>query len=141
MKIANDGLIYVLRSQSMTVCRCSARTAPSGRASGSICRNAERLGHRMWVSWPDREQSFLIMVDGGNNQSVVRRSDGEVVGTYGALLAALPTSSSGCITSHSTRAAMSSPLRCAKASAFSAGRSRAARRSARCSSEVRECIA
>jgi hypothetical protein len=34
--------------------------------------------------WPDKEQSFFINVDGGNNEMrVVRRSDGEVVGTYG----------------------------------------------------------
>src|SRR5439155_75329 len=34
--------------------------------------------------WPDREQSFFVNVDGANNEfRVVRRADGEVVGSHG----------------------------------------------------------
>ena len=34
--------------------------------------------------WPDHDQDYLIMVDGENNQMrVVRRSDGQIMGTYG----------------------------------------------------------
>ena len=82
MKIANDGLVYV--------CDRTHDRLQVFRKDGSFVREwlylPETLSGSVWDVglWPDKEQSFLIMVDGGNNQMrVVRRSDGEVVGTYG----------------------------------------------------------
>jgi hypothetical protein len=83
VKIANDGLVYVCDrvNDRIQVFRKDGSFVrewiylPETRGSGSV-----------WdlYLWPDREQSFFINVDGANNQfRVVRRADGEVVGTYG----------------------------------------------------------
>ena len=82
VKIANDGLVYV--------CDRTNDRMQVFRKDGTFVREniylPQTLSGSVWdVSmWPDKEQSFLIMVDGGNNEMrVVRRADGEVVGTYG----------------------------------------------------------
>jgi DNA-binding beta-propeller fold protein YncE len=83
VKIANDGLVYV--------CDRSNDRVQVFRKDGSFVREwvylKDTLGSgSVWdlYLWPDREQSFFINVDGGNNEfRVVRRADGEVVGTYG----------------------------------------------------------
>jgi hypothetical protein len=82
VKISNDGLVYV--------CDRSNDRMQVFRKDGSYVREniylPETLTGSVWdlSLWPDKEQSFLIMVDGGNNEfRVVRRSDGEVVGSYG----------------------------------------------------------
>jgi NHL repeat-containing protein len=83
VKISNDGLVYV----------CDRRNdrVQVFRKDGTFVREwsylKETLGSgSVWdlYLWPDREQSFFVNVDGANNEfRVVRRSDGEVVGTYG----------------------------------------------------------
>ena len=82
VKIANDGLVYV--------CDRSNDRLQVFHKDGTFVREwiylPQTLSGSVWdlYLWPDKEQSFLIMVDGGNNEMrVVRRSDGEVVGTYG----------------------------------------------------------
>ncbi len=82
VKIANDGLVYV--------CDRTNDRMQVFRKDGTFVREwiylPETLSGSVWDVglWPDKEQSFLIMVDGGNNEMrVVRRADGEVVGTYG----------------------------------------------------------
>jgi hypothetical protein len=82
VKVANDGLVYV--------CDRTNDRLQVFRKDGTFVSERvylpETLNGSVWdlYLWPDKEQSFLIMVDGGNNQMrVVRRSDGEVVGTYG----------------------------------------------------------
>jgi hypothetical protein len=82
VKIANDGLVYV--------CDRTNDRMQVFNKDGSFVREwiyfPQTLSGSVWDAylWPDKEQSFLIMVDGGNNEMrVVRRSDGEVVGTYG----------------------------------------------------------
>jgi hypothetical protein len=82
VKIANDGFVYV--------CDRTNDRLQVFRKDGTFVREniylPQTLSGSVWdlYLWPDKEQSFLIMVDGGNNQMrVVRRSDGEVVGTYG----------------------------------------------------------
>jgi hypothetical protein len=83
VKVSNDGLVYV----------CDRRNdrVQVFRKDGTFVREwvylKDTLGPgSVWdlYLWPDREQSFLVNVDGSNNEMrVVRRSDGEVVGTYG----------------------------------------------------------
>jgi hypothetical protein len=82
VKIANDGLVYV--------CDRTNDRMQVFRKDGSFVREniylPQTLSGSVWdlYMWPDKEQSFLVMVDGGNNEMrVVRRTDGEVVGTYG----------------------------------------------------------
>lgn len=83
VKLANDGLVYVCDrvNDRIQVFRKDGTFVrewiylPETRGSGSV-----------WdiYLWPDRDQSYFINVDGANNQfRVVRRADGEVVGTYG----------------------------------------------------------
>ncbi len=83
VKVSNDGLVYV----------CDRRNdrIQVFRKDGTFVREWSYLKETLasgstWdlYLWPDREQSFFINVDGTNNEfRVVRRSDGEVVGTYG----------------------------------------------------------
>jgi hypothetical protein len=83
VKIANDGLVYV--------CDRINDRVQVFRKDGTFVREWIYLKDTLasgsvWdlYLWPDREQSFFINVDGANNEfRVVRRSDGEVVGTYG----------------------------------------------------------
>ncbi|MEA2939345.1 MAG: hypothetical protein QOC56_2849 [Alphaproteobacteria bacterium] len=82
VKIADDGLIYV--------CDRTNDRMQVFRKDGSFVREhiylPQTLSGSVWdlYMWPDKDQSFLVMVDGGNNEMrVVRRADGEVVGTYG----------------------------------------------------------
>ncbi len=83
VKIARDGLVYV--------CDRSNDRVQVFRKDGSFVQEwfymKNTLGSgSVWdlYLWPDKEQSFFINVDGANNQfRVVRRSTGEVVGTYG----------------------------------------------------------
>jgi len=83
VKISADGLVYV----------CDRRNdrVQVFRKDGTFVREwiylKDTLGPgSVWdlYLWPDRNQSFFINVDGSNQEfRVVRRSDGEVVGTYG----------------------------------------------------------
>jgi hypothetical protein len=83
VKISKDGLVYV----------CDRRNdrVQVFRKDGTFVREwvylKETLGSgSVWdlYLWPDREESFLVNVDGANNEfRVVRRNDGEVVATYG----------------------------------------------------------
>jgi hypothetical protein len=82
VKIANDGLVYV--------CDRTNDRMQVFRKDGSFVREniylPQTLSGSVWdlYLWPDKEQSFIVMVDGGNNEMrVVRRADGEVVGSYG----------------------------------------------------------
>jgi len=83
VKIAKDGLVYV--------CDRVNDRIQVFRKDGTFVREwvylKDTLGSgSVWdlYLWPDRDQTYLINVDGGNNEfRVVRRSDGEVVGTYG----------------------------------------------------------
>jgi hypothetical protein len=82
VKVSNDGLVYV--------CDRTNDRLQVFRKDGTFVREwiylPETLSGSVWdvYLWPDKEQSFLINIDGGNNQMrVLRRSDGEVVGTYG----------------------------------------------------------
>jgi hypothetical protein len=83
VKIAKDGLIYI--------CDRTNNRVQVFRKDGSFVREWVYLKDTLasgsvWdlYLWPDREQSFFVNVDGTNNEMrVVRRADGEVVGTYG----------------------------------------------------------
>jgi NHL repeat-containing protein len=83
VKIANDGLVYV--------CDRTNDRLQVFHKDGSFVREwtylkETRASGSVWdlYLWPDRAQSFFVMVDGTNNEMrVVRREDGEVVGTYG----------------------------------------------------------
>jgi len=83
VKIANDGLVYV--------CDRVNDRMQVFRKDGTFVREwiflKETLGSgSVWdmYLWPDRDQTFFINVDGTNNEfRVVRRADGEVVGSYG----------------------------------------------------------
>lgn len=82
VKIADDGLVYV--------CDRSNDRLQVFQKDGTFVREwmylPQTLSGSVWdlYLWPDKGQSFLIMVDGGNNEMrVVRRADGEVVGSYG----------------------------------------------------------
>ena len=83
VKIAKDGLVYV--------CDRVNNRMQVFRKDGTFVREWIYLKDTLasgsvWdmYFWPDREQTFFINVDGTNNQfRVVRRADGEVVGTYG----------------------------------------------------------
>ena len=83
VKIAKDGLVYV--------CDRVNDRIQVFRKDGSFVRDCIYLKDTLgsgstWdlYLWPDREQSFFVNVDGANNEfRVVRRNDGEVVGTYG----------------------------------------------------------
>ena len=82
VKIANDGLVYVCD-------RTNDRMQVFHKDGSFVSEKIylpQTLSGSVWdlYLWPDKEQSFLVMVDGGNNEMrVVRRSDGEVVGSYG----------------------------------------------------------
>jgi hypothetical protein len=83
VKIAKDGLVYV--------CDRVNDRMQVFRKDGTFVREwvylKDTLGSgSVWdmYLWPDRDQSFFINVDGANNEfRVVRRSDGEVLATYG----------------------------------------------------------
>jgi hypothetical protein len=82
VKIADDGLVYV--------CDRSNDRLQVFQKDGTFVSEwmylPQTLSGSVWdlYLWPDKAQSFLIMVDGGNNEMrVVRRADGEVVGSYG----------------------------------------------------------
>ena len=83
VKMSNDGLVYV--------CDRVNDRIQVFRKDGSFVREwiylpETRGSGSTWdlYLWPDKEQGFFVNVDGSNNQfRVVRRSDGEVVGTYG----------------------------------------------------------
>ena len=82
MKIANDGLVYV--------CDRTNDRMQVFRKDGSFVREniylPQTLNGSVWdlYLWPDKEQSFIVMVDGGNNEMrVIRRSDGEILSSYG----------------------------------------------------------
>ncbi len=83
VKIANDGLVYVCDrlNNRVQVFRKDGTFVkqfvfePETRGSGSTWDIA---------FWPDAQQTYLIMVDGANNEMrVLRRSDGVVVSTFG----------------------------------------------------------
>jgi len=82
VKIADDGLVYV--------CDRTNDRMQVFRKDGTFVKEyfyrPETLSGSVWdlYFWPDKEQSHLVMVDGGNNEMrIVRRADGEVVGRYG----------------------------------------------------------
>ena len=83
VKIMNDGLVYVCD-------RVNDRLQVFHK-DGSFVREFSFLPNTLgsgsvWdiYPWPDRAQDYLVMVDGENNQMrVVRRSDGQIMGTYG----------------------------------------------------------
>src|SRR5581483_6641478 len=83
VKIANDGLVYV--------CDRTNDRLQVFHKDGSFVREWGYLRDTLasgsvWdlYLWPDRDQSYFVMVDGTNNEMrVVRRADGEVVGSYG----------------------------------------------------------
>lgn len=82
VKIANDGLVYV--------CDRTNDRMQVFRKDGSFVREniylPQTLNGSVWdlYLWPDKEQSFIVMVDGGNNEMrVIRRSDGEILSSYG----------------------------------------------------------
>ncbi len=82
VKIARDGLVYV--------CDRTNDRLQVFRKDGSFVKEyfyrPETLSGSVWdlYLWPDKDQSHLVMVDGGNNEMrIVRREDGEVVGRYG----------------------------------------------------------
>ena len=83
MKVANDGLVYV--------CDRVNDRIQVFRRDGSfvqefIQKKQTRGAGSAWdlYLWPDRTQSHFVTADGENNEvRVVRRQDGEVVGTFG----------------------------------------------------------
>jgi DNA-binding beta-propeller fold protein YncE len=83
VKLSKDGLVYV--------CDRVNDRMQVFRKDGTFVREwiflKDTLGSgSVWdmYLWPDREQTYFINVDGANNEfRVVRRADGEVVGTYG----------------------------------------------------------
>jgi hypothetical protein len=83
VKIADDDLVYV--------CDRSNDRIQVFRKDGSFVREWVQMkdtrgSGSIWdlYVWPDKEQSHLVVVDGENNEArVMRRSDGEVVTTFG----------------------------------------------------------
>ena len=83
VKVARDGLVYV--------CDRSNNRVQVFRRDGTFVREfvyepTTQGSGSVWdmVLWPDANQTYLIMVDGTNNEMrVVRRSNGVVVGTFG----------------------------------------------------------
>ena len=83
VKIANDGLVYV--------CDRVNNRVQVFHKDGSFVKQfvylpETRKSGSTWdvAFWPDKDQSYLIMVDGTNNEMrVLRRSDGEVLSTFG----------------------------------------------------------
>jgi hypothetical protein len=83
LKVANDGLVYV--------CDRVNNRIQVFRRDGSFVQEfiqvkQTRGGGSAWdlYLWPDRAQTYFITADGENNEvRVVRRQDGEVVGTFG----------------------------------------------------------
>jgi hypothetical protein len=83
VKLANDGLVYV--------CDRSNNRLQVFRTDGTFVREfayetKSQGSGSVWdlALWPDRNQTYLVMVDGTNNEMrVIRRGDGVVVGTYG----------------------------------------------------------
>ncbi len=83
VKIAADGLVYV--------CDRSNDRIQVFRKDGTFVREWVHLkdtrgSGSTWdlYFWPDKDQSHFVLVDGENNEArVVRRADGEVVGSFG----------------------------------------------------------
>ena len=83
VKVANDGLVYV--------CDRVNDRIQVFRRDGSfvqefIQKKQTRGAGSAWdlYLWPDRAQSHFVTADGENNEvRVMRRQDGEVVGTFG----------------------------------------------------------
>jgi hypothetical protein len=83
VKIAKDGLVYV--------CDRSNDRIQVFHKDGSFVREWVYLRNTLgsgsvWdlYLWPDREQTYFLNADGGNNEvRIVRRSDGVVVGQFG----------------------------------------------------------
>jgi sugar lactone lactonase YvrE len=82
VKVANDGLVYI--------CDRTNDRVQVFRKDGSFVKEFFYLKDTLRGSvsdvalWPDRNQTYLITVDFGNNEMrVVRRSDGKILSTYG----------------------------------------------------------
>ena len=82
VKIALDGLVYV--------CDRTNNRMQIFHKDGSFVKEyfyrPETLAGSVWdlYLWPDKEQSHLVMVDGGNNEMrVIRRIDGQIISRYG----------------------------------------------------------
>jgi hypothetical protein len=84
VKLSRDGLVYV--------CDRTNNRMQVFRTDGTFVRefvyerNTQGSGS-VWdaVLWPDRNETYIIIVDGTNNEMrVVRRSDGAVVNTFGS---------------------------------------------------------
>ena len=83
IKLSADGFVYV--------CDRTNNRFQVFRTDGTFVREhvyerATRGSGAVWdmALWPDRGQSYIVMVDGTNNEMrVVRRSDGTIVNTFG----------------------------------------------------------
>ncbi len=83
VKLANDGMVYI--------CDRSNNRVQVFRRDGTYVREfiyapTTQGSGSAWdmVLWPDANQTYLIMVDGTNNEMrVIRRSDGVVMSTFG----------------------------------------------------------
>ena len=82
VKITHDNLVYV--------CDRSNDRVQVFRKDGTFVKEfiylKDTLRGSTWdlYPWPDARQTYLIMVDGGNNEMrVIRRSDGKILSTWG----------------------------------------------------------
>jgi hypothetical protein len=82
VKITVDNLVYV--------CDRSNDRVQVFRKDGTFVKEfiylKDTLRGSVWdlYPWPDAKQTYLIMVDGGNNEMrVLRRSDGKILSTWG----------------------------------------------------------
>jgi hypothetical protein len=83
VKIANDGLVYVC---DRTKDRIQVFHRDGSFVQEFFQKKQTRGAGSAWdlYLWPDRAQSYFLNADGENNEvRVVRRQDGEVVGTFG----------------------------------------------------------
>ncbi len=82
VKVSNDGLVYV--------CDRTNNRVQVFKTDGTFVKEFFYLRDTLRGSvtdvtfWPDAKQTYLITVDFGNNEMrLVRRSDGEILSTYG----------------------------------------------------------
>jgi NHL repeat len=83
VKIAKDGLVYVCDRVNN---RIQVFQRDGGFVQEFVQLKQTRGGGSAWdlYFWPDRRQSYFLTADGENNEvRVIRRQDGEVVGTFG----------------------------------------------------------
>jgi DNA-binding beta-propeller fold protein YncE len=83
VKIAKDGLVYVCDRVNN---RIQVFQRDGGFVQEFVQMKQTRGAGSAWdlYLWPDRRQSYFLTADGENNEvRVIRRQDGEIVGTFG----------------------------------------------------------